>query len=61
MKLRVDIEIDDNDVQKFIQLAYRSGWLREDPRRAWSVTEHKEAVRYGIEHLVQGRRAETAP
>lgn len=53
MKIRLDLEVDEPQVQKLIQTAYLTGWSREEPRKRWTEKEKKEAARYGLQSIIE--------
>lgn len=53
MRVRLDIELTDEEVARLQRKAILHGYSRENPRKAWTDKEKKEAARYGIEALVR--------
>lgn len=54
MKVRIDLEITDDERDKLCRLALIHGrMLRENPRKRMTEAEYKERVRFGVMWLVQ--------
>ena len=53
MKIRIDLEIPDAEIEKLVHLAIVYGYKRIDPQRAWRYLEKLEAARYGASRLIQ--------
>lgn len=51
-KVRVDIELSDTDLDCLVGDAIRFGFMRVEPRKAWSAVEKKEAARSAIADIV---------
>jgi hypothetical protein len=52
MRLRIDFDIPDGEVDSFVHRAVMSGFKREEPRKAWTQAERKEATRWAIARIV---------
>ncbi len=51
--VRVTLEVTVRQLDKLTQVASQHGWMREEPRKRWTVSEQKEAARYAVEALVR--------
>ena len=52
MKVRIDLDLTQGEIDRLSHLAIIRGWLRENERGRWKTTDTKEAVRYAIERLI---------
>lgn len=53
MRISILITLNDNEVERAITRAVARGFRREDPRRAWSNNERKQAVRFLAMRLIE--------
>lgn len=52
MKVRVDLELTEDELRALAGRAYGLGWMREEPRKRWTPSEYKEAARIVVSNLV---------
>ncbi len=51
MTVRLMLELEE-PLEELVGLAIKHGFMREEPKRAWTDAERKEAVRYYIKRLI---------
>lgn len=49
--MRIQVELTDEDFQRLWLEAHKLGFMRVEPKKAWTVNEKKEAVRFAIARL----------
>ena len=52
MKVRLDLDLTDAQVNDLMRTAIMVGFARVEPKKAWRVSEKKEAIRLAIETLI---------
>ena len=50
MKLQITLDIDERELKAISGMA--RGYLREDPRKRWTMKEYKESARMAIEQMI---------
>ncbi len=55
-RLRVDILLDERQIDDLITLAIKLGYRRDAPTLRWSRDERKDAARYALQKLAGGSR-----
>ena len=52
VSIRVDFVFNEKQLDRLVGLAQTYGYLRENPRKAWTQREYKEAARLAIDCAV---------
>lgn len=51
-KLITKLELSETELRCLAGMAYNYGWMREEPRKAWTTNEYKEAARFASAHIL---------
>ena len=51
-QLKAPLSLTEVELRALAGIAYQYGWQRENPRKAWTTAEYKEAARFAAAHLV---------
>lgn len=46
--MKIQIQIDEDELDELVLYASARGFVRIDPRKAWTLEERKQAARYAI-------------
>lgn len=52
MRLRLEIPIDEAQLEILVRYAVSNGYQRAESYRAWTPAERKQAARYALERMV---------
>lgn len=52
-QVRLDMSLEDKDMENLVKLAISHGFTREKPIARWNEWDKKEAVRYSLNNLVK--------
>jgi hypothetical protein len=48
------ITINEREFNALFNAAIKSGFLREDPKKSWTVAERRSAIRWALARLIEG-------
>jgi hypothetical protein len=51
-KLATKLDLTEVELRSLAGWAYHYGYMREDPRKAWTTREYKEAARFACAHII---------
>lgn len=51
--LQVKFNLDREKIKRLVRYAITRGWLREEPRKAWTYTEERTAARWAISDIIE--------
>lgn len=53
-RLRVDLQVTDDQFDGLVQFALMHGFKREEPRKAWTNRERREAAVWAVRRTITG-------